>query len=188
VDPSGLESCECSNKIDFKFIHELEGFRLKGYVPDPKHSKSGVTIASGFDLGARNNTDLKSLGLNKELISKLDPYLGKKGTNALKYLKNNPLKITQDEGDTIDKLVKNSTIKRLTRIYNKKSKIDFNCLTKKQQTVVASVFFQYGTETPKFFKYATSQQWDKVSNELRNFGDIYPTRRNKEADYLKGKK
>ena len=149
--------------------HGLEGFRLKEYVLDPKNSKNGVTIASGFDLETRNSTCLKGLGFNEELIFKLDHYLRKEGTNALKYLQNN-------------------TIQKLTRIYNKKSKINFNCLTKKQQTVVSSVFFQYGTKTPNFLKYATSQQWDEVSNDLRNFGDIYPTRRNKEADYLKGKK
>ena len=40
------------SNIDWDFILEQEGFRLKGYVPDAKNSKSGVTIASGFDLGA----------------------------------------------------------------------------------------------------------------------------------------
>ena len=39
--------------IDFTFIEKLEGYRLEGYVPDAENSQSGVTIASGFDLGQR---------------------------------------------------------------------------------------------------------------------------------------
>ena len=38
--------------IDFNFISKLEGGRkTKGYVPDPEGSRSGVTIATGVDLG-----------------------------------------------------------------------------------------------------------------------------------------
>ena len=39
--------------IDFDFIKDREGFETKGYVPDPEGSQSGVTIASGFDLGQK---------------------------------------------------------------------------------------------------------------------------------------
>ena len=39
------------SNIDWNFISEREGSRiLTGYVPDAKGSKSGVTIATGFDL------------------------------------------------------------------------------------------------------------------------------------------
>lgn len=31
---------------------------LNGYVPEPESSQSGVTISVGFDLGARNLSDL----------------------------------------------------------------------------------------------------------------------------------
>ena len=65
------------DKIDYKFIGELEGGRLtKGYVPAPTVSRSGVTIATGFDLGQRNENDLKSLNLSVGLIDKLKPYAG----------------------------------------------------------------------------------------------------------------
>ena len=49
------------SNIDFDFILEQEGFETEGYVPDAENSKSGVTIASGFDLGARVLEDLKGL-------------------------------------------------------------------------------------------------------------------------------
>ncbi len=73
---------ECKLSIDHEFIGELEGSRKKGYVPDPKNSKSGVTIATGFDLGARNIVDLRKLELPSDLITKLTPYLGMKKFEA----------------------------------------------------------------------------------------------------------
>ena len=71
------------SEIDFGFIKELEGFRLTGYVPKEKGKElgtSGVTIASGFDLGAHNINDLA--GLPEDLIQKFSPYLGLKGKEA----------------------------------------------------------------------------------------------------------
>ena len=47
--------------IDFAFISSCEGGqRLKAYVPDPEHSESGVTLATGFDLGCRDIAALRS--------------------------------------------------------------------------------------------------------------------------------
>ncbi len=41
-----------ADKIDYKFLSDREGGRkLLGYVPHGGGSKSGVTIATGFDLG-----------------------------------------------------------------------------------------------------------------------------------------
>ena len=37
--------------VDVVEIASYEGNKLEGYVPDAKGSKSGVTIASGLDLG-----------------------------------------------------------------------------------------------------------------------------------------
>ena len=75
-------------KIDYKFLSELEGgAKTIGYVQAAGVSKSGVTIATGFDLGQRNEADLKKLGLSVALVNKLKPYLGKKSKDALDELK-----------------------------------------------------------------------------------------------------
>ncbi len=72
----GWESkSQCKLMINFDFIKELEGVKKKGYVPDVENSNSGVTIASGFDLGARSKSDLIALGLPASLVDKLTPYL-----------------------------------------------------------------------------------------------------------------
>ena len=70
--------------IDYKFLSDLEGgSKTMGYVPAASVSKSGVTIATGFDLGQRNENDLKSLKLSVALTNKLKPYLGIKANSAL---------------------------------------------------------------------------------------------------------
>jgi len=68
-----------------------------------------------------------------------------------------------------------------------KTKKKFEDLPSEAQTVIASVFFQYGSlksETPKFWKAAVSQDWKEVLKILRNFEDEYAPRRNLEADVL----
>lgn len=60
------------NRINYEFLSRLEGgSRTSGYVPVPESSQSGVTIATGFDLGQRDEDDLKQLALDESLIAKL---------------------------------------------------------------------------------------------------------------------
>ena len=50
--------------IDWDFIKEREGKAiLKAYVPDPHGSQSGVTVASGVDLGQQTREGLESYNL-----------------------------------------------------------------------------------------------------------------------------
>jgi len=79
-----------AEKIDYTFLSDRKGGRkLLGYVPDGGGSKSGVTIATGFDLGQRNEADLKKLKLSKTLIDKLKPYLGLTKKSAIDAIKKN---------------------------------------------------------------------------------------------------
>jgi len=180
------------NQIDYAFISEREGGSVtEGYVPASQISRSGVTIATGFDLGQRSEADLTKLGLAADLIAKLEPYLGKTGKEATDALKAQGLKISTAEAGEIDKAVKAAEVNRLGRQYlaaaDNRSKTDFFSLPAEAQTVIASVAFQYGdlaTRTPKFWKAVSAQNWSQAVNILRDFGDAYSTRRNLEADLL----
>jgi len=181
----------CKLQIDHEFINKFEGVEKEGYVPDSKGSKSGVTIANGFDLGARNENDLKILGFPETLRDKLKPYLGLKKDEAVKFLKENPLSITDDELKIIVEKVKNSETTKIVNYYNNSSsKVKFECLPREAQTVIASVAYQLGSNlkhekvAPDFWGQAITQDWKAMLKNLRDFGDIYPTRRNKEADLL----
>jgi hypothetical protein len=181
--------------VDMDFIEDREGFKIIGYVPDAEGSKSGVTIASGFDLGARKLSDLN--GLPEEIINKLEPYLGLKGNEAISKAKQ--LKITREEGRIINKFAKKESLQKLEKKWNKDSKIKFNELSIEQATVLASVAFQYGSSFKRkdgtqmnFYKLALDNDWQGVYDELVDFGDRYPTRRKEEAkllfEYLKKNK
>ncbi len=173
------------DKIDYDFISKLEGGRqTTGYVPVAETSQSGVTIATGFDLGQRNENDLNLLNLPQSLVEKLKPYLGKKRTDAEEFLNKHPLTIEDADAQKIDKAVKKDHTQKLNLKYsdsphNNKKKIAFFSLPSEAQTVIASVSFQYGvklnTRTPKFWEAVSSQNWEKAIKELKNFGDKYPT-------------
>lgn len=178
--------------IDFDFIKELEGFELEGYVPRDKKGEvlghSGVTIASGFDLGQHSINDLVGMGFSDEMCNKLCHYLGKKRGEAVKLLECMPLKLTEEECDEINSKVKRRFINNIAIKYNLASEASFQLLPEEFRTVIVSVLFQYGSErkVPNFWKQVIECRWEDALANLRNFGDSYPTRRNREADLLEG--
>jgi len=97
--------------VDINFIAGREGYELQGYVPDVKASKSGVTIASGLDLGARNVNDLK--GLPENIITKLKPFLGLKGSQA--DAKAKELNITEEEAKIINTFAHKQSLTKLKK-------------------------------------------------------------------------
>lgn len=169
--------------IDFEFVRVLEGDELVGYVPDPEGSKSGITISTGVDL---HHTDTDQLEIEQELKDKLRLFRNFTGYDAIVHLVNNPLKLTQEESDQLSRAVYSEHIKRIATLWNRHAYADWKCIGKCKRTVVFSVLYQYGnpSRVPRFWQACTEGNWGEVITELRHFGDRYPTRRNKEADYL----
>ena len=71
---------------------------------------SGITISTGFDLGQHNIYDLQQMGIKEKYIKILKPYLGLKKEEALKYLRENPLKISQDIAEYLELKVMNKKL------------------------------------------------------------------------------
>jgi hypothetical protein len=178
------------SKINFSFVSQLEGgATCTGYVPDALHSKSGVTIATGFDIGQRSAKDLVML-LPKKIAVKLTPYCQLTGIAAQQTLSETPLALTELEVQVIDVCVKRQLTELLQHRYNQRSSVDFEHLPEQAQTVIASVAFQYGNlakRCPTFWGFVITQNWLAMVNELNNFGDRYTSRRLKEANYFIGK-
>lgn len=177
--------------IDYRFLAALEGgSRTTGYVPASGVSRSGVTIATGFDLGQRNESDLHALRLGPAIIAKLRPYLGARGPHAQALLAKAALDITPSEAQAIDECVRSAHIARVKFKYDTTpgNTRRFADLPPQAQTVIASVAFQYGVgldlRTPRFWKAATNRDWPEAIRVLKSFGDAYPTRRMKEAALL----
>lgn len=179
----------------FDFLRSVEGFELKGYIPEDNDGnvigQSGVTIASGLDLGQQNRESLEAIGIPTYLIDKFERYFGLTRENAKKQLAENPLSIEQEEADFIDKVLMNYDFNRLGQEWNRTQDldnggVDWNSLEPEKQSVLLSVFRQYGNtgEFPKFWGFTTSGDWGAAIDELRDFKDDYGPRRNIEADLL----
>jgi Bacterial toxin homologue of phage lysozyme, C-term len=175
--------------VDWKFIGTLEGAGiLKGYVPVSQTSNSGVTIATGVDLGQATTAEIDGWGIDDSLKAKLKPYCGLQKQAAVDFLAANPLVITPDECEQIDSVVEAEYAARVAATYNASAHMAFANLPDRAQTVIVSVAFQYGTglakACPKFWAAAIVQNWAGMVHELQNFGDQYTPRRLKEANYL----
>lgn len=102
-----------STKVDFAFIALQEGGQwLRGYVPINKGKvmgQSGMTVATGFDVGQWNFSALQNLGFSKQLLDKLRPYVGVKFKDKTKtqviqmVVKLGPVpELTKAEADACD--------------------------------------------------------------------------------------
>ncbi len=176
-------------QVDFDFISDLEGGQqLNAYVPLPNGSKSGVTVATGIDLGQRGLEEIRALNIPDSLKEKLAPYAGLIKEKAVEFLAMNPLILSKPEAEALDKAVKGPFLSELERRYNADSRVKFAELPPEAQTVIASVGYQYGspwTRTPNFWMQVTKQQWSDAVANLRNFGDTCcQPRHNKEANLL----
>ena len=171
------------SNINWDFILEQEGFETTGYVPDAENSKSGVTIASGFDLGARKESDLK--GLPEEIIELLKPFLGFTGVEASEIAPK--LKVSDDQAKIINEFAKSTELAKLKTKWQNATGTNFDDLPTEQATVLTSVAYQYGdleSRTPNFWKQTTSGDWVGAYKNLLNFGDRYESRRLNEAQLL----
>ena len=134
----------------------------------------------------KNEESLIKMGLSTQLVEKLLPYINMSGSNAKEYLKENPLELSAEEQTLINSRSKASYTADIINQYESKTGFVFADLSAKQQTVIASIGYQYGNfdRTPKFLKHLKNNDWNGVSNELLNFKDDFPTRRQTEERYL----
>ena len=178
-----------TTNINWDFISSLEGKGIKkGYVPS---DNSGVTIATGFDLKEKTPDFLiNELGVSEETTGLLSNFMGMSGAEAREVAPK--LNLNEVQVKEIDTASKKWYANQVVNTYNKHNPVKpFEELTQAQQTVLASVGFQHGTSFTRsdgtdmnYIKQAASGDWDGALANLRNFGDEFGTRRNKEADYL----
>lgn len=179
---------ETMNNINWDFIEQEEGFITEANVPDSERSQSGVTIGAGVDLGQWNRGALEDMGVSEGIIEKVAPYLGKKKESAKKALRANPLTLSDAEARELTERVKEEAIKKVEREFDSATQgWSFSELPEGVATAITSVAFQYGdlkSRTPKFWKAITNNNWIEAYRELQDFGDRYPSRRNREAAFL----
>ncbi|CEG56033.1 conserved protein of unknown function [RHS_repeat] [Legionella fallonii LLAP-10] len=189
-------------KINFLAINNAEGGQAKrGYLPmeDGKVlGKSGITIATGFDIGQYSKRQIKDLKFPKALEKKLLPFaeLIKDDAKKLLPLANQTI-ISTEEANLIDFKIKRIHLNSAIKDWNA-NKFEntpaFQDLTSGQQTVLFSRTFHQGPSMPrlpvsqKFYRAALENNWVEAEKHLRNYNvkaKWYVNRVNNEADILK---
>jgi chaperonin GroES len=179
---------------------------LTGHVPkNPDGSAmgdSGVTVSTGLDLGKQTDESLRNMGLDEALISKLSPFLGKTGQDALDLVNSEDenITLTDDEYDQIDRKLLEFEFNNLQNLWDSGSirgmdpagTLRWLDLTPAQRTVIQSVLRQYGKGgAPTFIGHASRGDWVNVINELDNFvnpdsgKEQYLSRREKDSNLLR---
>jgi len=186
-EPASLED------IDQDFMHSVEGYKEKGYVPTRKNGtvmgKSGVTIANALDLGQRNNLD--DINVDDRIKALMEPYLGLKKQDAVKKLKQLPLDLSGDvnENGIVDaKEVQAATqeeyYSKVEANFDRNNKYGkkFTDLPKAVQTALYSRQFQTGKLTMPVIEAASNDDnYEDVSEIFKNSSN---KRRQKEGKYI----
>ncbi|MBQ7584909.1 MAG: hypothetical protein IJU40_01500 [Desulfovibrionaceae bacterium] len=166
--------------------------QLKGYIPcnltngktanyvggpnperyDPM-GVSGVTIATGVDLGQTDAPTLKKIGVSDSTINLLRPYLEKRKKNAVYALHNNSLTITKEIADELDRCMIGHHISIISKRYDRDAGPGaFESIPWQAQAVIVSILYQRGVNSPSKFKNTWAalirKDWKDASQRFLN--------------------
>ena len=150
-------------------VSKLEGGqRLDAYPPPAKGS--GVTVATGIDLGQRSVAELKELGASEALIEKVTPYLGKKDSDAKALLKSKPLTLDQAEADELDSIIGSEIRSVVGTKYESATGTKLGDLPAEARDVVESLAYNFGpnldSKLPTIWKLITDNDWAGLKRAL----------------------
>jgi len=180
---------------------------LQGYIPghtlgakhdgDKVAGKSGVTIATGFDIGQWSISDLSNkLGLSMTLVKRYERFCNKRKQAAVDELeKSGGLSVEKTEADETDMKIQRFHLIAAMASWDDDPKPaeKFIELTSAQQTVILSRTYHQGIGMPdttvaqNFYSAAQKGDWIAAEKALRNYTvapDWYKTRVHQEADLL----
>lgn len=198
------------------FLARVEGpVQVRGYIPcykigggtanyrggpDPQSYQamgaSGVTIATGCDLGQTDEKTLLAYGLSRDIAKIFRPYYGKKRHKAIEALYRAPLAISGAHAKELNLAVHKGYLDAWVRpAWEKAARVhdpsaSFDALPPQAQDVIMSVCFQKGCggvarDWPKLWGYLTTRDWRRASEELNNGFRQYVSRRKTEGAHLR---
>lgn len=205
-------------RLDAAKLSAWEGGQyLRGYVPFTRQKnaagvtltvvagRSGMTIATGFDIGQHTGDYLRGVtGLSARSLALLLPYAGKQFTHLDKptVIKRvatlGPIPvIDKAEADALDRAVAEDTLKATMTAWaaNRQSTVPvFSMMPSAWQTVMFSRTYNQGpgwvlpgSPTRAFFTFATQGKWREAATALRDApvtAAWYRSRLRSEAGYL----
>lgn len=185
-------------QIDENFLVGREDFRTAAYVPKDTNNlpnpRSGPTYGTGIDTGSLDENTAKKMGLNTDtdLLDKIRGGFGLRGQAAQNYIDREKPTLTFGEADRLTRMATTYHLGKLIKAYESApentNKVKFRDLPPAAQTVIYSVYHNYGAnmpnDTPNFWRDVTKQDWKATYEELMDFRDNNPTRRKAEGKYL----
>ncbi len=198
---------ELSTNVDFAFLSRWEGGQyLRGYVPFANGivaGASGLTIATGFDVGQRSEVQLAAMPLAPEVGPKLAPYAGVRFTHMTRtrvlqvVARRGPIPVlTKTEADDVDRVVHREYLLSARDTFNARRRTgvpSFQDLPTNWQTVLFSRTFHQGVGMPNtnvarpFYTALTEGRWRDAITALRGYAVVpnwYRTRVTQEANLL----
>jgi len=153
---------------------------------------SGVTIATGVDLGQTDEDTLRRYGLDPGIVPIVRPYLGLRTYAAMEKLHDMPLAVSRDTADALDLAILSVHAKIITARYNRDNPPTlFEDLPWQAQAAIFSLLFQRGTgvaeKAPKTWAAFQLGAWADASARLctADAWDGYQERRRLEGLLLR---
>jgi len=153
---------------------------------------SGVTVATGVDLGQTDAETLLRNGLDGGIVNMLRPYLTLRKDAAISKLHALPLSVSADTAHALDNVTLGIHARLIAARYNRdKPAIPFEALPRQAQAAIFSLLFQRGTgvagKAPQTWAAFLRGDWTEASARLcdASMWDGYHGRRNLEGELLK---
>ena len=125
----------------------------RGYIPCTKGTffgggnlgrplgVSGVTVATGVDLGQQTAEGLRCMGVSAETVAVLTPYIGLQKDAAMEKLGHAPLTLTPEQVAEIDAAVHDAYINNAALLFGRDA---FTAAPARVQAVAVSLHYQFG--------------------------------------------
>lgn len=130
--------------------------------------RSGVTIATGCDLGQQTAAGLRAMGISASLVEHFAPYLERSCDMAIAALHRCPCSITDAECDALDLAVHSDYVRRCALLYDSASSVPFAAIPREAQAVVAHLFYHLGgpQKYPQTWRALIRQEWRVAAAKL----------------------
>lgn len=152
---------------------------------------SGVTIATGVDLGQTSAAALLKMGVRQTTVNDLKVYLGKQKFEAVKVLHEFPLTVSLSVANELDECMHKYHIGIIRDRYDRDAgKGTFETLPWQAQAVIVSILYQRGVGSPSKFlgtwNVLVSQKWADAAKRFQNpaLWNGYQSRRTAEGKIL----
>lgn len=153
---------------------------------------SGVTVATGVDLGQTDAATLTRLGVSASLVDRLRPYLERRKADAVRALHDAPLTLWAEEADSLDTAMLGHHVSMISRRYDRDAGAGaFEALPWQAQSVVVSLLYQRGVNSPSRFPHTWASlvrgDWADAAARLSNgaLWEGYQHRRSLEGRLLR---